>query len=90
MAFEDEILEFAKEIPAKLEYIDTEETTKIALITPFLRMMGYDTTNPAEVRAEYTADVGSKKGEKVDIENVSELYNYKDRILKVVNDYLGM
>ena len=66
MAFEDEILEFAKEIPAKLEHIDTEETTKIALITPFLRLMGYDTTNPAEVRAEYTADVGSKKGEKVD------------------------
>lgn len=66
MAFEDEILEFAKEIPSKLEHIDTEETTKIALITPFLRLMGYDTTNPAEVRAEYTADVGSKKGEKVD------------------------
>ena len=66
MTFEDEIKEFAKDIPAKLEHIDTEETTKIALITPFLRLMGYDTTNPAEVRAEYTADVGTKQGEKVD------------------------
>ena len=66
VTFEDEIKEFAKEIPSKLEYIDTEETTKIALINPFLRLMGYDTTNPAEVRAEYTADVGTKKGEKVD------------------------
>ena len=28
--------------------------------------MGYDTTNPAEVKAEYTADVGTKQGEKVD------------------------
>ena len=50
MTFEDEIREFTKEIPGKLEYIDTEETTKIALINPFLRLMGYDTTNPAEVR----------------------------------------
>lgn len=67
MTFEDEIKEFAKTIPAKLEHIDTEETTKIAFITPFLRLMGYDTTNPAEVRAEYTADVGTKQGEKVDL-----------------------
>lgn len=66
MTFEDEIKEFAKEIPAKLDHIDSEETSKIALITPFLRLMGYDTTNPAEVKAEYTADVGTKQGEKVD------------------------
>ena len=66
MTFEDEIKEFAKEIPSKLNYIDSEETSKIALITPFLRLMGYDTTNPAEVKAEYTADVGTKQGEKVD------------------------
>ena len=66
MTFEDEIKEFAKEIPGKLDHIDSEETSKIALITPFLRLMGYDTTNPAEVKAEYTADVGTKQGEKVD------------------------
>ena len=66
MTFEDELREFVKTIPGKLEHIDSEETTKIALITPFLRIMGYDTTNPAEVKAEYTADVGTKQGEKVD------------------------
>ena len=66
MTFEDELKEFTKTIPAKLEHIDSEETSKIALITPFLRLMGYDTTNPAEVKAEYTADVGTKQGEKVD------------------------
>jgi hypothetical protein len=66
LTFEDEIKEFTKSIPAKLEHIDSEETSKIALITPFLRLMGYDTTNPAEVKAEYTADVGTKQGEKVD------------------------
>ena len=66
MSFEDELKEFTKTIPDKLEHIDSEETTKIALITPLLRLMGYDTTHPAEVRAEYTADVGTKQGEKVD------------------------
>ena len=66
MTFEDEVKDFCKTIPDKLEHIDSEETSKIALITPFLRLMGYDTTNPAEVKAEYTADVGTKQGEKVD------------------------
>ncbi len=66
MTFENELNEFIKTIPSKLEHIDSEETSKIALITPFLRLMGYDTTNPAEVKAEYTADVGTKQGEKVD------------------------
>lgn len=66
MTFENELTEYIKDIPGKLEHIDSEETTKIALITPFLRLMGYDTSNPAEVKAEYTADVGTKQGEKVD------------------------
>jgi len=67
MSFENEVKEFCKDIKNKLEHIDSEETTKIALIMPFLRILGYDTTNPAEVRAEYTADVGTKQGEKVDL-----------------------
>ena len=66
MTFENELIEFTKTIPGKLEHIDSEETSKIALITPFLRLMGYDTSNPAEIKAEYTADVGTKQGEKVD------------------------
>ena len=72
MAFENEIKEFSKEIKSKKEHIDSEETTKIALIIPFLRLMGYDTANPAEVRAEYTADIGTKQGEKVDIAILEE------------------
>ena len=67
MSFENELKQYCKEINSKLEHIDSEETTKIALIMPFLRILGYDTTNPAEVKAEYTADVGTKQGEKVDI-----------------------
>ena len=66
MTFESKIKEYTKTISDKLEHIDSEETTKIALITPFLRLMGYDTTDPSIVKAEYTADVGTKQGEKVD------------------------
>lgn len=48
------------------DQILTEEATKTALILPFLRELGYDIFNPAEVVPEFTADVGIKKGEKVD------------------------
>lgn len=43
-----------------------EEATKTALVLPFLAALGYDVFNPGEVQPEYTADVGVKKGEKVD------------------------
>lgn len=47
--------------------ITTEEATKTALIIPFIStVLGYDVTDPREVIPEYTADVGVKKGEKVD------------------------
>lgn len=67
MSFDEEIKSFSKSITQKMEHIDTEETTKIALILPFLELLGYDTSNPGEVKAEYTADIGNKQGEKVDI-----------------------
>ncbi|MGN0176677.1 MAG: type I restriction endonuclease [Methanobrevibacter sp.] len=72
MEFEEKLKIFTSNIKEKLKHIDTEETTKIALITPFLQLMGYDTTNPAEVRAEYIADVGSKRGEKIDLAILSD------------------
>lgn len=33
---------------------------------PFIRALGYDVFNPSEVIPEFTCDVGTKKGEKVD------------------------
>jgi hypothetical protein len=45
----------------------TEEATKNALVMPFLStVLGYDVFDPLEVVPEFTADVGTKKGEKVD------------------------
>lgn len=46
--------------------IETEESTKHAFILPFINILGYDTFNPTEVVPEFTADLGLKKGEKVD------------------------
>ena len=70
--FQDEIQNYAKTIKDKKQYIHNEETTKTALILPFLRTLGYDVENPAEVKAEYTADIGTKKGEKVDLAILNE------------------
>lgn len=71
--FEEKIKIFTSNIKEKLKHIDTEETTKTALILPFLKeVMGYDTSNPAEVKAEYTADLGAKRGEKIDLAILNE------------------
>jgi len=47
--------------------IETEEATKNAFVMPFISLvLGYDVFNPQEVVPEFTADVGTKKGEKID------------------------
>lgn len=46
--------------------IQTEESTKHAFTLPFINILGYDAFNPTEVVPEFTADLGLKKGEKVD------------------------
>jgi|GEM_PF-6625475 len=52
--------------PLDEKLLPTEEATKQALVLPFIRELGYAIFNPVEVRPEFTADVGTKKGEKVD------------------------
>ena len=67
MTFEEELMDFTKNLASKRRGITTEETTKIALILPFIRILGYDTENPDELKAEYVADAGVKKREKIDL-----------------------
>jgi len=66
MDFKDEIQQFAKRVDRLLPQIKTEEATKTSLIMPFLRILGYDVFDPFEVHPEFVADIGIKKGEKVD------------------------
>jgi Uncharacterized conserved protein len=56
----------AERIEKTIDRIQTEEATKTAYIMPFIQMLGYDIFNPLEVVPEFTADIGIKKGEKVD------------------------
>lgn len=66
MEFEEKIKNFATRISEIKENIKTEEATKTSIIMPFFQMLGYDVFNPNEFTPEYIADVGIKKGEKVD------------------------
>ena len=57
----------ASKIAQQRASIETEEATKNAFVMPFISLvLGYDVFNPNEVVPEFTADVGTKKGEKID------------------------
>jgi hypothetical protein len=62
----DSLQQLAARIPSQLSHVLTEEATKNALIMPFIQALGYNVFDPTEVIPEFTADVGTKKGEKVD------------------------
>jgi hypothetical protein len=66
MEFKDQIKLLADRVSKVKDNIQTEEATKNALIMPFIQAMGYDVFNPLEVVPEFIADIGIKKGEKVD------------------------
>ena len=66
MDFPNELNEFAAKISKLKDNISTEEATKTSLVLPFFQLLGYDIFNPLEFVPEYTADTGTKKGEKVD------------------------
>lgn len=62
----DSLSQIANRIPKIREMLQTEEATKNALIMPVIQALGYDVFDPSEVVPEFTADVGTKKNEKVD------------------------
>lgn len=66
MELGDKLSSIAQRGRDQLDHIKTEEATKTALIMPLLAALGYDPFDPREVVPEFTADVGTKKGEKVD------------------------
>lgn len=62
----DRLNQIASKIAKQKDSIATEEATKAAFIMPFISALGYDVFDPEEVIPEFTADIGIKKGEKVD------------------------
>ncbi len=62
----DRLNQISSKITKQKDSIATEEATKTAFIMPFISSLGYDVFDPQEVIPEFTADIGIKKGEKVD------------------------
>ncbi len=62
----DSLTRISSRIPEQLPLLATEEATKNALVMPLINALGYNVFDPLEVVPEFTADVGIKKGEKVD------------------------
>lgn len=66
MDFHDEIEKLSAKVSNQVEHIKTEEATKNAFVMPFIQVLGYNVFDPTEVIPEFIADIGEKKGEKVD------------------------
>ena len=66
MQLQNQLKALSEKIGKLKDKIDTEESTKHAFVLPFINALGYDTFDPTEVVPEFTADIGLKKGEKVD------------------------
>lgn len=66
MDLQTRLAELQKRTLEHREVLLTEEAAKTALVMPFLQALGYDVFNPSVVVPEFTADIGTKKGEKVD------------------------
>lgn len=66
MDFKDELKQLGDRVTKLKDQILTEEATKTALVMPFIKSLGYDVFSPIEVVPEFVADIGIKKGEKID------------------------
>jgi hypothetical protein len=64
--FIDHLRVLSSRVAANKDNIQTEEATKNAMIMPLIQILGYNVFDPLEVTPELVADVGTKKGEKVD------------------------
>jgi len=64
--FTSNLKNLSKRIDSTKNGILTEEATKMSFIVPLIKILGYDVYDPSEFVPEYVADVGTKKGEKVD------------------------
>ncbi len=66
MDFVEQLQNLSAKTERLCHLLQTEEATKNAIIMPFINLLGYDIFDPTEVIPEFIADVGIKKGEKVD------------------------
>ncbi len=60
----DDLRDLVRRYQENKEFITNEETAKMALVVPFVRVLGYDPNNPREVRLEFCADFAQYDGKK--------------------------
>ena len=66
MEFKEQIKQLGDKVLKLKDQVKTEEATKSAFVVPFIRILGYDDSNPTEVEPEFITDFGAKNVEKVD------------------------
>ncbi|MBC8487280.1 MAG: type I restriction enzyme HsdR N-terminal domain-containing protein [Bacteroidetes bacterium] len=66
MEFTNKLRALGDKVTRLKDSIQTEEATKTAFIMPFIAALDYDVFDPLEVIPEFVADLGIKKGEKID------------------------
>ncbi len=67
MDFIEKLNNLSSRIPDYKDKVKGEQATIDVFVKPFIRSLGYDDTNPTEVVSQFTADIGTKQGEKVDL-----------------------
>ena len=60
----EKLIELARVYQENREYITNEETAKMSLVVPFIRLLGFDPNNPKEVRLEFSADFTQGDGKR--------------------------
>jgi hypothetical protein len=64
--FRTNLVSYAERVQRVREHVKNEEATKVALILPFIALLGYDDRDPTEVAAEHAADFSEKYRNRVD------------------------
>ena len=101
MGLYERLSEISTEVPDKLPHIESEGTTITALILPFIGALGYNVSNPAEIKSESNADPLASGKDTVDckilregeeiilIEAKSANHNLSDKHWKQLYKYYG-
>lgn len=71
--FGDRIKAVVAELRKRVPHCKTEEATKMSLILPFLeKVLGWNPYDPHQLVPEFAADIGTKRGEKVDFATLAD------------------
>jgi hypothetical protein len=61
----NQLMDLVSRYQENKQFISNEETAKVALIIPFIKLLGYDPTAPREVRLEFAADFVQGDGKRL-------------------------